>query len=618
MSEEPIEGIEITDATGHLVHTVKMTGDAANLLRKAAALSDGDGFVLNTSTALKRAAGRPTPDQALWAAIRDRTNAISFERYSEFINRVLCDFKEKVIYDSHESLDKGKSYYEPKDKGRATCQQMPRSCNDNIASVSDPTAGDIGSPSVADRRDELLRRPGIYGVDAYQLLKLATQAFLLFESGVVIEGMRRPTNGQFVVPVPVSGNFRDGFKPRECSDVVPAEQTRRDMPITFGDIQLELETYLANSVGSVSGRGLPYLKRIVSALPSLNSSSEEGPPYCNNILQHRLTCPSLLELIWSYWHEEGMLVQTMNAIALRFQNKRRHAQDPLANLTLDPLRPLNNIVWGFIQDEYNRLSLQRRAYEYDNQYGITLVGKAVPRLESADSRSQFIKAFHHLLYRTAMFYREDDDATVTADAFSLLNALREVHIILAEGAHNQFGDLPWTARHEMLTMQWMLARPEMKEFLRGRYSVPYQETWMGAVDDMKRLQGWTDVTITHFHELGVYGEQIVLSIRYGDWIVVNDQEQARNWARDWRPEIQRYMHAYHAVSGVDLTAETVDTRSAEARYAQPSMLIQKRLASQQPKSSLTGSTHRLANAKRAGNASLTSKMPSRLRIERDN
>jgi hypothetical protein len=379
-----------------------------------------------------------------------------------------------------------------------------------------------------------------------------------------------------------------------------------------------LETYLANSVGSVSGRGLPYLKRIVSALPSLNSSSEEGPPYCNNILQHRLTCPSLLELIWSYWHEEGMLVQTMNAIALRFQNKRRHAQDPLANLTLDPLRPLNNIVWGFIQDEYNRLSLQRRAYEYDNQYGITLVGKAVPRLESADSRSQFIKAFHNLLYRTAMFYREDDDATVTADAFSLLNALREVHIILAEGAHNQFGDLPWTARHEMLTMQWMLARPEMKEFLRGRYSVPYQETWMGAVDDMKRLQGWSDVTITHFHELGVYGEQIVLSIRYGDWIVVNDQEQARNWARDWRPEIQRYMHAYHAVSGVDLTAETVDTRSAEARYAQPSLLLQKRLASQQPKNSLTGgSTRRLANAKRSENASLTGKMPNRLRIDRD-
>jgi len=37
-----------------------------------------------------------------------------------------------------------------------------------------------------------------------------------------------------------------------------------------------------------------------------------------------------------------------------------------------------------------------------------------------------------------------------ADAFPVLNALREVHLLLAEGAHNQYGDLPWTARHEML------------------------------------------------------------------------------------------------------------------------------------------------------------------------
>ena len=32
---------------------------------------------------------------------------------------------------------------------------------------------------------------------------------------------------------------------------------------------------------------------------------------------------------------------------------------------------------------------------------------------------------------------------------------------------------------------------------------------MGAVDSMKRLQGWTDTTITHFHELAVTGERIL-------------------------------------------------------------------------------------------------------------
>jgi hypothetical protein len=32
---------------------------------------------------------KPTLDQALWVAIRNRTHAISFERYSKFLNRVL-------------------------------------------------------------------------------------------------------------------------------------------------------------------------------------------------------------------------------------------------------------------------------------------------------------------------------------------------------------------------------------------------------------------------------------------------------------------------------------------------------------------------------------------------
>jgi hypothetical protein len=99
---------------------------------------------------------------------------------------------------------------------------------------------------------------------------------------------------------------------------------------------------------------------------------------------------------------------------------------------------------------------------------------------------------------------------------------------------------------------------------------------MGAVDDMKRLQGWDDVTVTHFHELAVYGEQILLSVRFGDWIDINDQELARNWARYWRPEIQRYIHAYNAVTGVDLSADVADVRLAENRYVQPAVLLDHR------------------------------------------
>src|SRR5882724_6342810 len=139
--------------------------------------------------------------------------------------------------------------------------------------------------------------------------------------------------------------------------------------------------------------------------------------------------------------------------------------DPLGELEFDPLRPLNNLIWGFIQDEHNRLTVPRRAHEYLHHYGVSLVGKAVPDLNPADSRSKFIEAFHNLLSAAARFFKEDSDTTVIADGFPLLNALKEVHLILAEGAHNQFGDLPWTARAEMLMQQWLLAQPQMREFL---------------------------------------------------------------------------------------------------------------------------------------------------------
>jgi hypothetical protein len=219
------------------------------------------------------------------------------------------------------------------------------------------------------------------------------------------------------------------------------------------------------------------------------------------------------------------------------------------------------------------------------------MGKAVPDLNPADTRSKFIEGFHNLLSAAARFFRDDSDTTVIADAFPLLNALKAVHLLLAEGAHNQFGDLTWTARAEMMTIQWMLARPEMKEFLRGRYMVPYQEEWMGAVDSMKKLQGWTDTTITHFYELAVTGERILLSIRYGDWSdIENIEDQAKNWARSCKPEIQRYLYAYQTVTGVGLAADIVDSRDAATRYLQPSVLLQRRLREQMSAIAVGGPT----------------------------
>jgi hypothetical protein len=249
-----------------------------------------------------------------------------------------------------------------------------------------------------------------------------------------------------------------------------------------------------------------------------------------------------------------MLVQTLLAILARFENRKiRAGTDPLARFDLDPLRPMSNLLWGWIQDEYRRLTVRRRALEYDHEYGVKLLGRAAPADERVDARSKFLESFHNLLFLAHVFYKEDDDTTVIADGFPVLNALRETHLLLAEGAHNQFGDLPSAARGEMLIMQWLLARPEMREFLGGRPMVPYEEDWMDRVDSMKMMQHWTDVSITHFRDLAVFGEQILLAVRYGNWGLANDPQAAANWARYWRPEIQRYVHAYRSATGVDLT-----------------------------------------------------------------
>ncbi len=502
-----------------------------------------------------------TPDQVLWAAIRNRTEAIGFDNYRFFIDRVLG-----VEDTPGGSLE-------------------PAEAADTAPSVDGPSLGEISAPSIYDRKGDLLAAPSVYGVDAYNMLKAATQAFLLCEAGVAVKPPRNPSTGEPDI---------------DPNGTVPGEEGRLGENVNFNEIRCRLNDYLGSTLPG--GARLPYLRRIVDALVSTNAQQLH---YCEQLLLNRFSSPSLLELIWSYWNEEGMLVQTMNAICLRFQNKRGPVEnDPLANLELDALRPLNNLLWGFIQDEYNRLTVPRRAYEYDHLYGLRLEGKAVPELRSADSRSKFIEAFHGLLHRASWFYHEDSHTTVIADGFPLLNSLREVHLLLAEGAHNQFGDLPWTARAEMLTMQWMLARPEMREFLRGRAMVPYHERWMGQVDSMKKLQGWTDTTITHFRNLSVYGEQVILSVRYGDWSVINDQEAAKNWARYWRPEIQNYIHAYQTATGVDLSEDIVDTRGAATRYVQPSTLLRERLARQSTRGSLPAPVREALPAGEAGSSAL--------------
>ncbi len=476
---------------------------------------------------LQRSASEFTDDVGLWAAIKTHSKAVSFgglgvkgkgqvlRGYQGFIERVLCGEGPDI----------------------------------SSLRANDDPCGPAPDLSHLSRRAKHIP---MHGMAAYELLKTATEIFLLWNCGVAVRD-------------------HDAFN----NPITTDNEMRARSGLDIAGVTQSLTTYLGQ------GR-LPYIERVVqTAFPdyaSLELGSDgvfKRSVFCTGVLTPRADCVCLIELIWSYWHEEAMLVQTMNAISQRFQNVRSLTErDPLAHVTIDPLRPLNNLLWGYVQDEQNRLTVKRRGAEYDHEYGITLRGKAVNTLRPADSRSKFLEGFHNLLHLCALFYKEDNDTTVISDGFRVLNALKEVHLLLAQGAHNQFGDLPWAARVEMLIQQWLLARPEMRDFLQSRPMVPYTEAWMPQVDTMKTMQGWSDVTVTHFHDLATFGEEILLSIRYGDWIELNDESHAKNWARFWRAEIQSYIHAYRTVTGIDLTnPDTVD-------YTMPAVHLQKRLAMQ--------------------------------------
>lgn len=479
------------------------------------------------SLQLQRTSRAGTPDLVLWSIIRNSCSLLQFNRYKQFIDEVLCVGELKP--------------------------------NQDVFGLRNT------------------RLAGFSGGDRYNLLKVATEVYVMANCGVDLGNL-----GFSEIAREAGDNLARAGSPADPS-VLSAYWSRYQSQVLKG-FQLD---------GTAQGKAttLPYLGLIREKLKDaalFDHQDHQLTSACLGIIQDKLTHPCMMELIWSYWHEEGMLVQTLNAITLRFQNIQgaQPGRDPLATMEIDPLRPLNSMLWGLIQDEVNRLSVQRRAYEYNHHYGFSLDGKAIPPLRPADSRSKFLEAFHNLLYLCSEFFRADDDTTVVADGFILLNALKEVHLILTEGAHNQYGDLPSMARQEMLMSSWMLARPEMREFLPTRIMVAYEEPWMDRVDAMKRVQGWSDTSVYHFRNLGVFGEQILLSVRFGAWSTAFDADQGANWARFWRSEIQAYIHSYRAVTGVDLTVEPADSKAAQLRMLPPSFHLRNRLASQVARSGL--------------------------------
>jgi hypothetical protein len=497
------------------------------------------------NTRLEAADTRPPPNRGpmpLWIAIRNRR--MDYQGYARFIDQAFCATPIPVTAAAAAGAGGGAGT-----GAQPIAPPPPPPIANDLAEVMKVIRED--GKQIVDTRACLKLGWLGHGLNAYELLKTATEIFLLLECGVHISGYRDLPNGEIVIP--------------------GAEPTRIDGTWTLDELQSFLTGYLG-------GPRLPYIQRVISQTFG-QSAKLTSSPFCEGILKPRADCPCFLELIWSYWHEEGMLVQALNAISLRFQNRRiGDGRDPLSQLELSPLRPLSPIFWGYVQDEQHRLSLQRRNYEYEHEYGISLRGKAIPAtFRAADRRSKFIEAFHDLLFRCAVYYQQSANLQFNPDPFPLLNGLKDVHLILSQGAGNQFGDLPWTARVEMLMQQWILARPEIREFLGRRPMVSYPEDWMANADALKTMMGWSDTSITHFRNLAVFGEQILLAIRWYDWGNENDSAIARDWASYFRPEIQGYIHAYRTATGVDLSADAKDTLTTEQRSQTPSLLLERKL-----------------------------------------
>ncbi len=500
----------------------EITDSFANL---GATLADKLSNTVNAR--LQPVAGQISYDLALWMIIQKGTQDLSFQNYSDYMDEIFCGVPQTSL---------------------------------------------TANTAVKDKASKLSKSRALpfMGVDAYQSVKVATEAFVM-----------------------VNCMADDVFNEEALLSL------NKNVPLVNGAAdQKKLDEWWGDYKEEVNGAGetIPYLAVIQRKMQDtgfkVNSFEDAFRQYAENgttlsgstcfgVIQEKLTHPCFLELIWSYWHEESMMVQGLNAMGRRFQNiKGPGAVDPLANLEIDPLRPLSNLMWGYIQDEQHRLTVRRRAYEYDHHYGISLQGSAVQNMRFADSRSKFIEAFHMLLHLTNKFYKQADDMTVQPDGFPILNALKETHLVLSEGAHNQYGDLPSVARAEMLMQQWLLARPEFRSFLPTRIMVAYPEPWMDRVSALNNLMGWTKTSVLHFRDLGVFGEQLLLSIRFGNWAGVNDRFSASNWANFWRPQIQAYIHAYRAATGVDLTA---DVPGARIDSMQPSVHLQRRLMEQRGK-----------------------------------
>ena len=172
---------------------------------------------------------------------------------------------------------------------------------------------------------------------------------------------------------------------------------------------------------------LPYLGLIrlpaaaTSPIVGGDDDDDEAAEICYGILAEKLDQPVLPRADLVVLARGGRCwCRRMNAITWRFQNRTAapRGRDPLASLDIDPLRPLNNLLWGYIQDEQHRLTTRPARLRVRPPVRPGARGQA----GAAGARRRLPLAVHRGVPQparrcAAVFYTQDDDTTVIADGF---------------------------------------------------------------------------------------------------------------------------------------------------------------------------------------------------------
>jgi hypothetical protein len=262
----------------------------------------------------------------------------------------------------------------------------------------------------------------------------------------------------------------------------------------------------------------------------------------------------LVEPIWSFWLDAAHLARLTTLLAARQIDAPMPGSSSIPKLDLPPSLVAFLTTW--LNDHQSGARAAARAANYLAHYGLRLPAPSTPDASPRVKSSRFLRAFHAALVEALRL-------VPPADASHLLFRLRRLHVHLAQRASlivegvpppdifARLGESLSLGRADLLTAEWLLARPEFTAALRGPVLVPYPQPWMPTLDRLRQLTGAFDSLALFYDDLAATSEALLLSIRFGDW-TQSAPPAAATWATFWRPDIARYLVAYQEVTGIAL------------------------------------------------------------------